>query len=149
MILVMKFLLKSQKGHMDIAQLKFHSLKKPEILPVSTFHSPLTKTKTTINNSKKATISMIISMQLSIPSISTRMILSAAASTTSSVAFTSAPTASTNTQSLSSSAVFNPSAVSSTPSTSVSTLGTGTHCVNVTSKYLVQYVPVATRNDKS
>jgi len=73
------------------------------------------------------------------------MIFSTTVSTTSavsSIAFTSAPTAGTNTQSLSSSTVSNPSTVSRT-------LGTSTHCVNVISRYLVQYIPVATRKDKS
>ena len=42
-----------------------------------------------------------------------------------------------------------PSSTSSAPSTSVSTLDTGTQCVNVISKYLVQYVPAATQKDKS
>ena len=76
-------------------------------------------------------------------SISTQVIFSATVSTTSavsSIAFTSAPTAGTNT--LSSSTVSNPSAVSRT-------LGAGTYCVNVISKYLVQYVSAATRKDKS
>ena len=38
---------------------------------------------------------------------------------------------------------------SSAPSTSTPTPSAGTQCVNVISKYLVQYVPVATRKDKS
>jgi len=42
-----------------------------------------------------------------------------------------------------------PNSTSSAPFTSVSILNTGTQCVNVISKYLVQYVSAATQKDKS
>ena len=99
------------------------------------------RTSSTVSNLPKLTVASNVSIELISPvPISTP-------SANSSITLT--PTPSTSTQLVSPATVSIPSSTSSAPSTSVSTLNTGTQCVNVLSKYLVQYVPAATQKDKS
>ena len=98
-------------------------------------------TSSTVSNIPNLTVAPNASIELTSP------VLVSIPSVDSSITFTSTP--STSTQPVSPATASIPSSTSNSPFTSVLTLNTGTQCVNVISKYLVQYVFAATQKDKS